>query len=252
MVPARDVRDDGQPESPRREEERDGGGRLCVREDETGAFAPHRLEQPPGDVPPRIEEPALHGTLDRRPVREAAVAVRVEHPVRMPGMHPLLVKPVAVVQTDRQRVIAELPVEQGVDPGERAVGKPAARRERVAVDQGEPRHEAGPLRRRIPRHEEDGRHLPIQPLPKRAHDPRAEEDTDREQIGEDDPGLLRHRAGTPARAPIRAASESPSRPWNRSASSGVPHAGQPSTPKTVTARPPRAARRRSPSPPTDA
>ena len=84
---------------------------------------------------------------------------------------------------------------------------------------------------------------PVEAFVQTAEDPRADEDPDGEQIGEDDPGALRtHRAADeparaarrPACAAIRAASDAPSRPWKRSASAGVPQAGQPSTPKTVT------------------
>ena len=67
------------------------------------------------DVPSRAEEPPLHRALDRRPVRERAVAVGVEHPVRVPRLHPLGVEAVPVVQADRERVVAEPPVEPGVD-----------------------------------------------------------------------------------------------------------------------------------------
>ena len=78
-------------------------------------------------------------------------------------------------------------------------------------------------------------------------DARVEESADRELVGEDEPGAAAHRAlRTPTRAAIRSASEAPSSPWNRSASSGVPHAGQPSTPRTESARP--SSTRRSPSP----
>ena len=94
----------------------------CTFESTTaGAVTPHRLEQPPRDVPPRAEEPALHRALERRPARKRAVAVGVEHPVRVPGLHPLGMEAVAVVQADRERVVAELAVEPGVDPGQRAL-----------------------------------------------------------------------------------------------------------------------------------
>ena len=115
VVPARDVRDDREPEAAGRSEERHRARRLDVREHEAGALAAHRLEQPARDVPPRAEEPALHRPLDARPARERAVAIGVEHPVRVPRLHPLGVEAVPAVQADRERVVAEPAVEPGVD-----------------------------------------------------------------------------------------------------------------------------------------
>ena len=56
-------------------------------------------------------------------MREVAVTVGVEHPVRVTRLHPLGVEPVAVIETDRERVIAEVPVEGRVDTREDTVGK---------------------------------------------------------------------------------------------------------------------------------
>ena len=60
VVPARDVRDDREPQATRSGEERHRARGLDVREDEAGAVPPHRLEQPSRDMPPRAEEPPLH------------------------------------------------------------------------------------------------------------------------------------------------------------------------------------------------
>ena len=127
VVPARDVRHDRQPQPPRSREERHRVHGLHVREQEARAVAPHRLEQPPGNVASGAEEPPLHRMLDAGPMRKAAVPIRVEHPVRMARLHPLGVEAVPAVQADRERVVAELPVERGVDAREGAVGKAVAR-----------------------------------------------------------------------------------------------------------------------------
>ena len=84
VVPAGDVRHHREPQATRRREERHRARGLHVREHEAGALAPHRLEEPARDMPSRAEEPPLHRAVDRRPVRERAVAVGVEHPVRVP------------------------------------------------------------------------------------------------------------------------------------------------------------------------
>ena len=91
-----------------------------------------------------------------------------------------------------------------------------------------------------------------QPLAQAGDDAGVEEEPRGERIREDEPdrrhGAVRVRS---ARA-MRSASDAPSRPWKRSASIGVPHAGQPSTPKTVTGRPSSSRRSESPSAPTGA
>ena len=253
VVPARDVRDDREPQATRRGEERHRARGLDVREDEAAAVPPHRLEQPSRDVPPRAEEPPLHRSLDRRPARKRAVTVGVEHPVRVAGVHPLGMEPVPAVQPHREWVVAEPAVEPGVDPAQGSVGNAARSGELVAVQHLDVLQPADPLRCAVAGQEEHRGEVPAEPLAETAHDPRVYEDSNGELIGEDDPGPLRaHVAGTPTREAIRVASDAPSRAWTRSASTGVPHAGQPSTPKTVTARPGRVRRRPSPRAPTGA
>src|SRR5919106_3150658 len=123
VVPARDVCDDRQPEPARGGEVGHRVPRLDVREDEGGAVLPHRLEEPPRDMPAAREVPALHRRLEGAPARESAFAVGVEHPVRMLRLHPLEVEAVAMVESDRERVIAELAVEGGVHAGGHPLGK---------------------------------------------------------------------------------------------------------------------------------
>src|SRR5204862_3691172 len=69
------------------------------------------------------------------------------------------------------------------------------------------------------------------------HDAGVEEEPRREGIRQDEPDGRHELARARSASAMRSASEAPSRPWKRSASPGVPHAGQPSTPKAVTARP---------------
>src|SRR6188472_1185610 len=253
VVPARNLRDDGEPQAARCGEERHGARGLDVREHERRALPPHRLEQPPRDVPPRAEEPAPHRVLDGGPAWERAVAVGVEHPVGMPRLHALGVEPVPVVQPHGERVVAEPPVEPGVDPSLGSVCEPARSGEVVAVEDGHAFEACHPLGGLGTWDEEHHRDVAVEALTKTAHDPRIDEDANRELVGEHEPGPLRaHLAGTPTCKAIRVARDRPSSPWKRSASAGVPHAGQPSTPKTVTTCPGSAARRPSPSPPTGA
>ena len=129
----------GNPQATRRGEERHRARGLHVREDEAGAVAPHRLEQPRRDMPSRAEEPALHRTLEHRPARKRAVAVGVEHPVRVPRLHPFDMEAVAVVQADRERVVAESAVQPGVDACPRLLGSPERSRELLAVQHGDVR-----------------------------------------------------------------------------------------------------------------
>src|SRR5262249_9417121 len=83
-------------------------------------------------------------------------------------------------------------------------------------------------------------------------DPCVEEEPGGERVREDEPDGRHDPMRAPSATAIRSASDAPSRPWNRNASAGVPHAGQPSTPKVVRLRPSSALRSVSPSAPTGA
>ncbi len=97
-------------------------------------------------------------------MREAAVTIRVEHPVRMARLHPLGVEAVPAVQAHRERVVAELPVERGVDAPEGTVGEAVSGGEIVSVEHLQAGHPVEPFHRRVARHEEDGREAPAQVL----------------------------------------------------------------------------------------
>ena len=109
VVPARDVRDNGELESTRRCEVRHDALRLHVGDDERSTVRAHRLEEPPRNVPAWAEEPPLHRALHPVGPRQPPLAGRVEHPVRVAGLHAVGVEAVAPVQPDRERVVAELP-----------------------------------------------------------------------------------------------------------------------------------------------
>ena len=61
------------------------------------------------------EEPAPHPTLDGVRARQPSFPRGVEHPVRVPGVHALQVEAVAVVEANRERVVAQLSVERVVE-----------------------------------------------------------------------------------------------------------------------------------------
>src|SRR4029078_1156043 len=119
----------------------------------------------------------------------------------MPRLHALGVEVVAVFQAHRERVVPEPAVEPGVDPPERAVREPVRSGEVLAVCHIDPRPPARPPRRFHPRNEKDRGELSFEALVETAHDPRVDEDADREKIGEDDPRAL-HRATTPTLSAI--------------------------------------------------
>ena len=131
VIPARDVRDDRQAEPSRSDEERHDGVRLDVREHERAALRPHAPDELMRDVATRAEVPALHRALHAAPARQAAVSVRVEHPVRVPRSHALAVEPVPVVEAHRERVVAEVTVEHPVDPAERSFAVADANRHEI-------------------------------------------------------------------------------------------------------------------------
>src|SRR6185436_13091454 len=83
-------------------------------------------------------------------------------------------------------------------------------------------------------------------------DPGVKEEPRRERVRKDEPDRSHEAVRARSAKAMRSASDAPSSPWKRSASDGVPHAGQPSTPNTVTDRPSSARRSASPSAPVGA
>ena len=173
-----------------------------------------------------IEVPPPHRSLEDAPAWQRSLPVGVEHPVRVAGLHPLEVEAVPAVEPDRERVVADLPVEPGIEPARRTV--PRFDRELVAEEHRDVTESRAPLGRLDARYQEDrGQPVP-EPLAEPVDDPGVEEHADRELVGKNEPGPLHARM--PSCAAMRTASEAPSSWWKRSTSSGVPHAGQPSTP----------------------
>ena len=143
-----------------------------------------------------------------------------------PGCHALLVEPVPVIEPDRERVVADPAVEPRVEPAPHATS--CVRRELVAEEHRNVTESRAPLGRLFSRDQKDDGKPPAQAIAEQVDDPGVEEHADRELVGENEPGSLHVR--TPSCAAMRPASEAPSSRWKRSTSSGVPHAGQPSTP----------------------
>ena len=199
----------------------------------------------------RAEEPPLHAPLDG--------GQRGSHPARdessiqfgCPGCIRSDVEAVPVVQADRERVVADLPVE----PRRRARREPRSPRPPTTPSSSSPTS-AGVSPRR-PTHStasSEGRGTPRRAAPSRRSRrpstmPGVEEDPDREQVGEDDPdaprrhAMRRRRCGRRARRRRAGARAGPPRCAARGPALDAEHA------RTVR----RAARRSaSPSPPTGA
>ena len=200
-------------------------------------------------VAARAEVPALHPAFHDAPTRQVAVSVRVEHPVRVARSHALAVEPVPVVEAHRQWVVTELAIEHPVDPAERSFAVADANRHEIRSVENATPDALRPLAALLGTRK-DGDQAIAEALLEATHDPGVEEEPDRELVGKDEPDRARHHE-LPSSASIRPATEAPSSPCAPSASDGVPHAGQPSTPNTATGRP-SSLRSASPSPPTGA
>src|SRR3954451_7843372 len=197
--------------------------------------------------------PAPHRALKRVPAGQRPGTRRVEQPVPVPGLHALEVKAVAVVEPDRKWVVADALVEPAVTADECALeGSRCA--DQVTLEENAAAVEAGSPRGSLV--EEDGLQARAVLLLEPLRDPAVEEDPCRKRIRQHEPDgrAAAHWLGARDLArSMRAASDRPSSSCARSASGGVPHAGQPSTPNAVTRVLPSSARR-SPSarPPTGA
>ena len=146
-------------------------------------------------------------------------------------------------QPYRQRVIADRPVEPAIHAAVKAFGDGDMRRSEL---RGSDRaHSARSFRPAGAVTDEHGVDRTVEAVGQAGQDPGVDEEAGRELVGEDDPHPLgAHRlAGAPIRAAIRVATERPSSRWWRSASVGVPHAGQPSTPNATISRSPGSSRR---------
>ena len=232
--------DDREPEPPRGEEERARRLRVWTfaRTSERAVRA-HPLEQRRRHVSARREVPAadIARSSHCRP-RQRARAGGVEEPVRVPVAHPLAVEAVAAVEPDRERVVARVPVERRGRPGAGALDAPrrapgaARRRARTGTSPDGAAHTRGLVRAaRGCAASRSGE--PLRAARRRSRSRR------RPASGAGRGGRPRSASVTASRArggaAIRSASDAPSSRWKRSASCGVPHAGQPSTPKTVDA-----------------
>ena len=132
----------------------------------------------------------------------------------MAGLHAVGVEAVAPVQPDRERVVAELPVESRVHTPHRPFAEAARARSEVgALQRGCVAEAVLPRASVVGGDEEHARDRPVEPLPQPVDDAGVEEDPDREQIGQDDPDAsCRHGTRTRASAAMRSASDAPSRP----------------------------------------
>src|SRR5437667_2190314 len=197
--------------------------------------------------------PAQHRAVENRPPWQRACERRVEEPVLMPRPHALRVESVPQAVPERQRIEADPPVEPQID----APVELARQADSVRLELPRRRHGrvAGPLSpgvRLLAHVEQKQLEAVAEPAAKLVHDARVEEETRRERVRENEPNRRHGAARVPTASAIRCASDAPSSWWKASASVGVPHAGQPSTPKTVTTRPGRSRRTVSPRPPTGA
>jgi hypothetical protein len=229
VVPAGHVADHGKAEAAGRGEEGNGRPGLEVRDDEPVAVVAHPLQQGARDVPPRAEVPAVHRPLEPGPFRQPAGAVRIEEPVVVAAPHALAVEAVAKAHAQGERVEADVVVEEPVDAAKHPLaGADATREQRLRVEDGKVADARQPRLGALA--DEDEREPVRKGGAQAVDDPAVEEDPRRERVGQDEPDVLHGMAGAWSAVSIRSASDAPSSRWARSASGGVPQAGQPSTP----------------------
>ena len=129
----------------------------------------------------------------------------------MPRAHPLEMEAVAVVEPDRERVVADPPVEPDVGAPPDSLGRPDLDGRDVRMQQGRPRARREPLlpgRRRRLVEQEHGLEPLAEPLREAVDHAALDENARRERVGEDEPHRSRahgaHPAGRPASSQRRA------------------------------------------------
>ena len=126
------------------------GLHLEVREDEPGSSASSvagaRRGRAPGEKCQRSIARSTPGRTRQRPD-----AGRVEHPVRMARLHPLEVEAVAVVEADREREVADPPVEPAVGAAHDTLGHGTASGASSSAWNGARRRAGAPPTPRRPR-----------------------------------------------------------------------------------------------------
>ncbi len=156
----------------------------------------------------------------------------------MPGLHPLEVEPVPVVEADREREEPKPTLELVVEPTRDLLAQRDVERcqlPHVDVDAEAVAPERDGLLDRDGNRDE----LVAEALLEGGEHAGLDEDPDREQVRQDEPDATcaAHGEVEAASRSSRATSDAASRPCARRASGGVPHAGQPSTPATSTGTP---------------
>ena len=226
---------------------------LDVRDDDRGSFATQTLEEPRGHVAQPSVMPAPHQRIEEPPARQRPGEAGIEEPVRVGRPHAFAMEAFPQAVPKGQGIEADPAVEPRVGPAEDSLGEQgAAGREPVGPRHADSAGALAPRRRLLARVEQEELEPPAEPFVETLDDAGVEEEPRREGVRQDEPdrghGAVRARRASA----MRSASEEPSRPWKRRASAGVPHAGQPSTPKTVRLRPSSSRRSESPSAPTGA
>src|SRR4051794_11134408 len=120
MVPTRHIADQWQPQPPRRDEERRDLFHLKIAQDDCRAFSAQPFEEFVRDVTATREIPALHRALENPPPREWSDAGRIEQRVWVPRTHPLHMKAVAVVEADREGVVADSAIQRPIGAAEQS------------------------------------------------------------------------------------------------------------------------------------
>src|SRR6266851_324861 len=232
------------------DDERDDRVHLDVREHDGRPLAAESSQQRRRHVAQPSVMPAQQSRIERRAERERARELGIEKPVLMPGLHPPAVEAFPKALAQRKRVEAHPPVEPLVGAAKGPHGYALVWGPKVLGTRDAPvARSLAPGGLVLARVEEEELEPFAQASPQVRDDAGVEEEAGGERVREDEPDRIHDAVRAPSAKAMRSASEAPSRPWNRSASVGVPHAGQPSTPNTVTARPSRWRRRESPSAP---
>jgi hypothetical protein len=191
MVPARDVADSRQVETPRRCEDRDREVRLRVGEDNRLALTSHAAEQRRRHVSPRREMSPDHQRLDDSPPRERPDAIAVEEGDRVARRPALPVKSVAKTMSDSEWIETYASVQRHVDVTLDPFDEADLRgKELVLVQDLHLCHLLEPSPLVLSVHHEQYRELLRKGPAERSYDSALEEDATREQFGENEPDAL--------------------------------------------------------------
>ena len=133
----------------------------------------------------------------------------------MAGAHSLAVEAVAQAVSNREWVVADVPVEREVDPAAHALGSAdLCRKELVANGPRDIAQSRSPCQGFVAGQDEHGLDQSRESLLETGDDAAVDKDPGRKRVRQHDPDLVAHDAvRAPSAATMRSASDAPSRPW---------------------------------------